>query len=59
MVEVAHLLLEVLRQALVSSVAAWQLASVRLYAVVVLSDCPFDSSSRHVLASLLYLRAGY
>ena len=47
--EVAHLQLEVLRQALVASMAAWQLASVWWYAAVGLSSCPFDSSLWHAL----------
>ena len=59
MEEVAHLQLEVLRQALVGSVAAWQLASVRRYAAVGLSSCPFDSLSRDGLAYLWYLQARY
>ena len=44
--EVACLQLEVLRQAVVGSVAGWQLASVRRYAVAGLSSCPFDFLSR-------------
>ena len=57
---VAHLQLEALRQALVGSAAAWQLASVWRYADVVLSlsSCPFDFSSRHAPAYLWYLQAG-
>ena len=55
--EVAHLQLEVLRQALVGSVAAWQLASVWQSAAVGLSICPFDSSSWDGLADLWYLQA--
>ena len=53
--EVAHLQLEVLRQALVGSVAGWQLASVQRYAAASLSSCPFDSSSWDGLADLWYL----
>ena len=49
---VAHLQLEVLRQALVGFVAAWQLASVWQYAAVGLTSCPFDSSSQHAPAYL-------
>ena len=56
--EVARLQLEVLRQALVGSVAGWQLASVWQYAAAGLSSCPFDSSSRDGLADLWYLQAG-
>ena len=51
----AHLQLEVLRQALVGSVADCQLASVWQYAAAGLSSCPFDSSSRDGLDDLLYL----
>ena len=53
--EVACLQLEVLRQALVGSVAGWQLASVWRYAAAGLSSCPFDSSSWDGLADLWYL----
>ena len=53
--EVAHLQPEVLRQALVGSVASWQLASVWRYAAAGLSSCTFDSSSRDGLADLWYL----
>ena len=56
--EVACLQLEVLRQALVGSVAGWQLASVWQYAVVGLSSCPFDFSSQDGLDDLLCLQAG-
>ena len=52
---VAHLQLEALRQALVGSVAAWQLASVWRYAAAGLSSCPFDSSSWDASAYLWYL----
>ena len=53
----ACLQLEALRQALVGSVAGWQLASVQRYAAAGLSSCPFDSSSLDGLADLWYLRA--
>ena len=56
--EVACLQLEALRQALVGSVAGWQLASVRRYAAAGLSSCPFDSLSWDGLDNLWYLRAG-
>ena len=49
----ACLQLEALRQALVGSVAAWQLASVWRYTAVGLSSCPFDSSSRDRLCQSL------
>ena len=49
---VVCLQLEALRQALVGFVAAWQLASVRRYAAVGLSSCPFDSSLQHAPAYL-------
>ena len=55
--EVACLQLAALRQALVGSVAGWQLASVRRYAAAGLSSCPFDSSSWDGLAGLWYLQA--
>ena len=47
---VAHLQLEVLRQALVGFAAAWKLASVWRYATVGLSSC-----SQHAPAYLWYL----
>ena len=50
--EVVRLQLEMLRQALVHSVAGWQFASVCRYAAAGLSSCPFDSSSRDGLADL-------
>ena len=54
----ACLQLEALRQALVGSVADWQLASVWRYAAAGLSNCPFDSSSWDGLDEVLCLRAG-
>ena len=53
--EVARLQLEALRQALVGSVAGWQLASVPRYTAAGLSSCPFDSSSQDGLDNLWYL----
>ena len=54
----AYLQLEALRQASVGFAVGWQLASVRRYAVVVLSSCPFGSSSQDGFDDLLYLQAG-
>ena len=56
--EVACLQLEVLRRAVVGSAADWQLASVRRYAAVGLSSCPFGSSSLDGLDDLWCLQAG-
>ena len=50
--EVACLQLEALRQVSVGFAVGWQLASVRRYAVVGLSSCPFDSSSQDGLDDL-------
>ena len=50
--------LEVLRQAVVGSVADWQLASVRRCTAVGLSSCPFDSSSRDGLDDFWCPQAG-
>ena len=52
---IARLQLEALRQALVGSVAGWQLASVWRYTAAGLSSCPFDSSSWDGLDDLWYL----
>ena len=56
--EVAYLQLEALRRAVVGSAADWQLASVWQYAVVVLSSCPFGSSSLDGFDDLVCLQAG-
>ena len=56
--EVAYLQLEVLRWAVVGSAADWQLASVRRYAAVGLSSCPFGFSSLDGLDDLLCPQAG-
>ena len=50
--------LEVLRRAMVGSAAGWQLASVRRYAVVGLSSCPFGSSSPDGFEDLWCPQAG-
>ena len=57
-VEVAYLQLEALRLAAVGSVAGWQLASVRQYAAVGLSSCPFGFLSLDGFDDLLCPQAG-
>ena len=54
----AYLQLEVLRRAVVGSAAYWQLASVRQYAAVGLSSCPFGFSSLDGFDDLLCPQAG-
>ena len=56
--EVAFLQLEVLRRAMVGTVAGWQLASVRRYIAVGLSSCPFGFSSLDGFDDLLCPQAG-
>ena len=56
--EVAYLQLEALRRAMVGSAADWQLASVRRYAAVGLSSCPFGFSSLDGFDDLLCPQAG-
>ena len=50
--------LEALRRAVVGSAADWQLASVRRYAAVGLSSCPFGFSSLDGFDDLLCPQAG-
>ena len=56
--EVTFLQLEALRWAVVGSAADWQLASVRQYAAVGLSSCPFGFSSLDGFDNLLCPQAG-
>ena len=56
--EVAFLQLEVLRRAMVGTVADLQLASARRYIAVGLSSCPFGFSSLDGFDDLLCPQAG-